>query len=209
MASSLGFLSEAGLLCSLKLNPLTDFLWSSSLWSIIVFASEIELRRAFVNSIYLHAQMYLGVHLPRCSASRQRVGVNLGVLISCHGVYVLYILPVMPSLSPSLFLSFLPLQRFWMVAFWLTKINFCATLTLSTGATSSKTLLQNSWWYRPTAATLDVSISACPPPTAICQSLLLEWALNYSVGLNWQQTILQGDDIFFACWHHISISLWG
>lgn len=103
MASSLGFLSEAGLLCSLKLNPLTDLLWSSSLWSIIVFASEIELRRAFVNSIYLHAQIYLRIHLPRCSASRQRVGVNLGVLISCHGVHVPYILPVMPSLSFTVF----------------------------------------------------------------------------------------------------------
>lgn len=81
----------------MKLNPFTYLLWSS-LWNIIVFVSEIELRRAFVNSIYLHAQMHLGERLTQCSASRQRVGVNLGVLISCHGVHVLYILPVMPSL---------------------------------------------------------------------------------------------------------------
>lgn len=43
--------------------------------------------------------MHLREHLTRCSSSRQRVGVNLGVLISWHGVHVPYILSVMPSLS--------------------------------------------------------------------------------------------------------------
>lgn len=96
--SSLGFLSEAGLLWWTKLNPFTYFLWSSSLWNIIVFGSEIELLCAFVNIIYLHALMHLREHLTWCSSSRQRVGVNLGVLISWHGVHVPYILSLMPSL---------------------------------------------------------------------------------------------------------------
>lgn len=104
--SSLGFLSEARLLWLTKLNPFTYFLWSFSFWNIIVFGSEIELLCAFVNIIYLHAQMHLREHLTRCSSSRQRVGVNLGVLISWHGVHVPYILSVMPSLSVLSFFIF-------------------------------------------------------------------------------------------------------
>lgn len=64
----------------------------------------------------------------------------------------------------------MPLQRFWTAAFSLTRTNSCATLTPSTGATSSKTLWRNSWWCRPTAVTLDVSISTYPPSQYISHS---------------------------------------
>lgn len=79
MVSSLGFFSEAK---ATKLNPFAYFLWSSSLWNIIVFAFEIESLCVFVNIVYLHAQMHLREHLKKYSASRQRVEVNLEVLIS-------------------------------------------------------------------------------------------------------------------------------
>ena len=109
--------------------------------------------------------MHLGERLLRHSTSRQRVGVNLGVLISRSLSF-----PLSLSLFYIFFLLFLPLQRFWTAAFWLTRTNSCATLTPSTGETLSKTLLPNSWWYRPTAVTMDVSIYACHPPLHVSHS---------------------------------------
>lgn len=58
---------------------------------------------AFVNSIYLHAQMHLGEHLMQ---QRRSTGLNLEVLIFCHHVHVLYI-PGYVLISLSLFAEIL------------------------------------------------------------------------------------------------------
>ncbi len=66
----------------------------------------IELLCAFVNSIYLHAQMHFREHLMQHRTLRQRIGVNLEVLIFCHHVHVLYIhVCVLISLFLCLFFS--------------------------------------------------------------------------------------------------------
>lgn len=56
-----------------------------------------------------------------------------------------------------LFLFFLPVQRYWMGVFMLTRTNSCAMRIPSIGATLSRTPRLSCWWYHPTTATLDVS----------------------------------------------------
>lgn len=106
------------------------------------------------------------------------------------------------------FLFFLPLQKYWTVASWSTRTNSCATPTPSTGRTSSKTPLRNSWWYRPTAVTLDVSITTRLPPKHACQCQ--ELAMNYSFHrvLTRRYIILQSTSYCIHVFYN-SICTWG
>lgn len=89
-----------------------EHFFMEDLWNVYGMSLDlrIELLCAFVNSIYLHAQMHLGEHLTQRGSLKQRLGVNLEVLISCHHVHALYIPGYMFN---ALFLFvFLPMQRY-------------------------------------------------------------------------------------------------
>lgn len=99
--------------------------------------------------------MHLREHLMQRGTLRQRIGVNLEVLIFCHHIHVLYI-PGYVLISLSFSLS---MQRYWMGVFTSTRTNSCAMRTPSIGVTLSRTPRLNCWWCRPTTATSDVSIA--------------------------------------------------